>query len=91
MATIVAGQTKKLTYGGKMAGREVGHQHSDYPYGVLPCRDGYVSMGAPMTSAMIGQVLAGRAPLLGEHNEEVLGELGYARADLVKLRQRGVL
>ena len=47
MATIVAGQTKRLTYGGKMAGREVGHQSSDYPYGVLPCRDGYVEHGRP--------------------------------------------
>jgi crotonobetainyl-CoA:carnitine CoA-transferase CaiB-like acyl-CoA transferase len=46
MATIVAGQTKKLVYGGKMARREVGHQFSDYPYGVLPCKDGQVSVGA---------------------------------------------
>jgi CoA:oxalate CoA-transferase len=190
MATIVAGQTKKLTYGGKMAGREVGHQSSDYPYGVLPCRDGYVSMGArpastwPTIADIIGApqlaeerfltrrgraehaheiepVLtawlaehskdeifhlgqrrrvalgyvatakdlleseqladrsffvevdhpragplrypgapyklggsawtAARAPLLGEHNEEVLGRLGYGPADLVKLRQRGVV
>jgi crotonobetainyl-CoA:carnitine CoA-transferase CaiB-like acyl-CoA transferase len=191
MATIVAGQTKRLTYGGKMAGREVGHQSSDYPYGVLPCRDGYVSMGArpastwPIIADIVGEPrlaeerfltrrgrarhadeiapvllpwlaergkdeifhlgqrrrvalgyvataadlldsaqlaereffveldhpLAGRlrypgapyrlgesewtaarAPLLGEHTEEVLGQrLGYGPADLVKLRQRGVV
>jgi crotonobetainyl-CoA:carnitine CoA-transferase CaiB-like acyl-CoA transferase len=190
MATIVAGQTKKLVYGGKMAGREVGHQHSDYPYGVLPCKDGYVSMGArppstwPIIADIIGapqlaqerfltrrgrakhaaeiepvltawladrakdeifhlgqrrrvalgyvatakdllesEQLAGRgffaevehpragtwrypaapyqlsesawtaerAPLLGEHNDEVLGQLGYDKAALVKLRQQGVI
>jgi len=33
----------------------------------------------------------GRAPLLGEHNEEVYGRLGYTRDDLVKLRERGVI
>jgi hypothetical protein len=33
-----------------------------------------------------------RAPLLGEHNEEVLCDrLGYTRPELVQLRQRGVL
>jgi crotonobetainyl-CoA:carnitine CoA-transferase CaiB-like acyl-CoA transferase len=33
----------------------------------------------------------GRAPLLGEHNEEVYGRLGYANEDLVKLREQGVV
>ena len=33
----------------------------------------------------------GRAPLLGEHNEEVYGPLGYTRDDLVKLRERGII
>jgi len=32
-----------------------------------------------------------RAPLLGEHNEEVYGQLGYSKEDLVLLRQRGVI
>ncbi len=31
------------------------------------------------------------APLLGQHNEEVLGTLGYGRQDLVKLRATGVI
>jgi len=31
------------------------------------------------------------APLLGEHNAEVLGELGYSGEDLVRLRQGGVV
>ncbi len=31
------------------------------------------------------------APLLGEHNREVYGRLGYSDADLVKLRERGII
>lgn len=35
---------------------------------------------------------AGRAPLLGEHNQEIYCQrLGYTREDLVKLRERGVI
>jgi crotonobetainyl-CoA:carnitine CoA-transferase CaiB-like acyl-CoA transferase len=29
-------------------------------------------------------------PLLGQHNEELLREIGYADADILKLRQAGV-
>ncbi|HZP56126.1 MAG TPA: CoA transferase [Dehalococcoidia bacterium] len=32
-----------------------------------------------------------RAPLLGEHNEEVLRELGYGGADIARLRDEGVI
>jgi crotonobetainyl-CoA:carnitine CoA-transferase CaiB-like acyl-CoA transferase len=31
------------------------------------------------------------APLLGQHNEEVLGELGYNPDDLARLREQGVI
>jgi crotonobetainyl-CoA:carnitine CoA-transferase CaiB-like acyl-CoA transferase len=31
------------------------------------------------------------APLLGEHNEEVYGRLGYTGDDLVRMRERGVI
>jgi formyl-CoA transferase len=36
--------------------------------------------------------VARRAPLLGEHNEEILCErLGYSREELAKLRAAGVI
>ncbi len=31
------------------------------------------------------------APLLGQHNEEILSELGYEKQDMVKLREMGVI
>jgi len=34
---------------------------------------------------------AGRAPLLGEHNEEIYGRLGYAKEELIKLHEEGVV
>jgi formyl-CoA transferase len=36
-------------------------------------------------------VQAGRAPLLGEHNQEILGKLGYTSEKLEQLRQSGVI
>lgn len=33
----------------------------------------------------------GRAPLLGEHNEEIYSRFGYAKEDLVRLREGGVI
>jgi len=34
---------------------------------------------------------AGRAPLLGEHNEEIYGEIGYTKESLAKLKKKGIL
>jgi crotonobetainyl-CoA:carnitine CoA-transferase CaiB-like acyl-CoA transferase len=35
--------------------------------------------------------LVGRAPLLGEHTAEVLGEIGYTKAEMVRLRGAGII
>jgi crotonobetainyl-CoA:carnitine CoA-transferase CaiB-like acyl-CoA transferase len=48
--------------------------------------------GAPAKLSRTPLKLSRPAPLLGEHNEEVLcGWLGYSKTDLVRLRQTGVL
>lgn len=47
--------------------------------------------GAPVNPAGAPWV-AGRAPLLGEHNEEILGKrLGFSKDDLIRLRGQGVI
>ena len=33
----------------------------------------------------------GKAPVLGEHNEEIYGELGYSREKLAELKGNGVI
>jgi len=48
--------------------------------------------GAPYTLSETPWRIARRAPLLGEHNEEIYcGRLGYTRQDLVKLTAAGVI
>jgi len=46
--------------------------------------------GAPIRMETSFQIKC-PAPLLGQHNEEVYGALGYTKDDLVKLRERGVI
>lgn len=46
--------------------------------------------GAPFRAGNSFQVRRS-APQLGQHNEEVYGQLGYSREDLVKLRAQGII
>jgi len=47
--------------------------------------------GAPFRMGEGGWQIRRPAPLLGQHNEEVYGDLGYSKEDLVQLRQAGVI
>ena len=47
--------------------------------------------GRPFIMGATPRPPARRAPLLGEHTAEVLGELGYRREDLALLREHGVI
>ena len=47
--------------------------------------------GAPFRMDEGGWQIRRPAPLLGQHNEEVYGELGYSKEDLIQLRQSGVI
>jgi len=47
--------------------------------------------GAPFKMMETPWQIRRPAPLLGQHNEEVLGKLGYTEEDLAKLRQQGVI
>jgi len=47
--------------------------------------------GAPFKMSETPWDIKRPAPVLGQHNEEVLGSLGYSREDLVLLRQQGVI
>jgi len=47
--------------------------------------------GAPMDMSEGGFQVRMPAPLLGQHNVEVYGKLGYTREDLVRLRATGVI
>ncbi|MBL7176411.1 MAG: CoA transferase [Desulfobacteraceae bacterium] len=48
--------------------------------------------GAPYRLSLTPWQIKRRAPLLGEHNEEILcGRLGYTKQDLIKMRQTSVI
>jgi crotonobetainyl-CoA:carnitine CoA-transferase CaiB-like acyl-CoA transferase len=69
----------------------------------LKCRDYWVRIehselgdtitypGVPVKASLTPMKLQRRAPLIGEHNAQVYGELGFSRDDLVMLAQRGVI
>jgi formyl-CoA transferase len=55
-----------------------------------PVRGKYLTVGNPIKlSDSITEVK--RSPLLGEHNEEVLAELGYSKSDIAALRESKII
>ncbi|MEO8204412.1 MAG: CoA transferase [Betaproteobacteria bacterium] len=59
----------------------------DYPGIPRPAPVGRV----PLSMSRTGSTPLQRAPLLGEHTDEVLGSLGYTREAIAGLRERGVI
>ncbi len=55
-----------------------------------PRRGRYLSVGNPIKMSDSPTEVT-RAPLLGEHTEEILGELGYGSQDIAALRARKVI
>jgi crotonobetainyl-CoA:carnitine CoA-transferase CaiB-like acyl-CoA transferase len=48
--------------------------------------------GAPYRLSLTPWRIERRAPLLGEHNEEIFCDrLGYTKQDLIKMKQAGVI
>ncbi len=55
-----------------------------------PTRGKYLTVGNPIKLSDSPTEVT-RSPLLGEHTEEVLRQLGYGADDLAMLRQEGVI
>jgi len=55
-----------------------------------PTRGKYLSVGNPIKMSDSATEVT-RSPLLGEHTDEVLGELGFAAAELAALRESKVI
>ncbi|MFS8037342.1 formyl-CoA transferase [Xanthobacter sp. AM11] len=76
--------------------KEIAEDRSLYATGTLvevehPIRGTYLTVGNPIKLSD-NDVPVERSPLLGEHTEEVLGEvLGFSADDIATLRQRGAL
>lgn len=49
------------------------------------------TVGNPLHLSSVPQIALRAAPTLGQHNDEVLAELGYADTDIQRLRQDGVV
>jgi crotonobetainyl-CoA:carnitine CoA-transferase CaiB-like acyl-CoA transferase len=61
----------------------VGVEHPGVPAAPTP--------GAPFKMAETPWQSRRPAPLLGEHNAEVFGKIGYSNGDLARLREMGVI
>src|SRR5215207_6295877 len=55
-----------------------------------PKRGKYLTVGNPIKMSDSATEVK-RSPLLGEHNEEVLGELGYSAAEVASLREAKII
>ncbi len=55
-----------------------------------PVRGKYLSVGCPVKLSD-SPVEVVRSPLLGEHTEEVLGQLGYSADDIAQIRESGAI
>ena len=55
-----------------------------------PVRGKYLTVGNPIKLSDSPTDVT-RSPLLGEHTEEVLGQLGYSAADIAALREERVI
>jgi formyl-CoA transferase len=55
-----------------------------------PKRGKYLTVGNPIKMSDSPTVVT-RSPLLGEHTDEVLAELGYVNTDIVALRAKKVI
>ncbi len=62
-------------------------QPLDYPGLPVPAPVGRVPLAMSVTEGAIRH----RAPLLGEHTERILGEIGYDAASVAGLRERGIV
>jgi 2-methylfumaryl-CoA isomerase len=51
----------------------------------------YIAPGPPLVFSEVAREPAARAPVLGEHTDEILSELGYGRQELDRLHARHVI
>jgi crotonobetainyl-CoA:carnitine CoA-transferase CaiB-like acyl-CoA transferase len=57
----------------------------------FPGHDGASTYGLPIKFSDLPRLPTGRAPLIGEHTAEILGQLGLSAAELQELRRDGVI